>query len=92
MRSFPSIARGLAVGGTLVVSLAAGAAQIVVGQVAPLSGLEGTQARAYSIGIQLALTKAKKGRRRQRPYLQPGAQGRWWPAGRQPGWHQDPAC
>lgn len=60
MRSFPSIARSLAAGGTLAVSLAAGAAQIVVGQVAPLSGLEGTQARAYSTGIQLALTKANK--------------------------------
>lgn len=60
MRSFPSIARSLAAGCTLAVSLAAGAAQIVVGQVAPLSGMEGTQARAYSTGIQLALTKANK--------------------------------
>lgn len=42
----------------LAVSLAAGAAQLVVGQVAPLTGLEGTQARAYSTGIQLALNKA----------------------------------
>ena len=60
MRPIPSFVRGLAVLGTLAVSLAAGAAQIVVGQVAPLSGLEGTQARAYSTGIQLALTRANK--------------------------------
>ncbi|MDO9357448.1 MAG: ABC transporter substrate-binding protein [Polaromonas sp.] len=58
--SFPSIFRSLVVGGSLAASFAAGAAQIVVGQVAPLSGLEGTQARAYSAGIQLALTKANK--------------------------------
>jgi len=60
MTSFSTLVRGLAVGSSLAVSLAAGAAQIVVGQVAPLSGLEGTQARAYSVGIQLALTKANK--------------------------------
>lgn len=60
MMSFPSIFRSLVVGGSLAASFAAGAAQIVVGQVAPLSGLEGTQARAYSAGIQLALTKANK--------------------------------
>jgi len=50
----------LVAAGAIAVSLAAGAAQIVVGQVAPLSGLEGTQARAYSVGIQLALTRANK--------------------------------
>ncbi|GAB3471577.1 ABC transporter substrate-binding protein [Polaromonas eurypsychrophila] len=60
MKTFPSFVRGLAVVCTLAVSLAAGAAQIVVGQVAPLSGLDGTQARAYSTGIQLALNKANK--------------------------------
>jgi len=52
--------RSLAVAGALAAPLAASAVQIVVGQVAPLSGLEGTQARAYSTGIQLALNKANK--------------------------------
>lgn len=50
--------RCLAAAAGLAISVAAGAAQIVVGQVAPLSGLEGTQARAYSTCIQLALNKA----------------------------------
>ena len=54
------LVRTLVITGFVAASLAAGAAQIVVGQVAPLSGLEGTQARAYSTGIQLALTKANK--------------------------------
>lgn len=54
------LARTLVIAGLTAASLAAGAAQIVVGQVAPLSGLEGTQARAYSTGIQLALTRANK--------------------------------
>ena len=63
-KSFSSLIRILTVGGILTVSgfmsasLAAGAPQIVVGQVAPLSGLEGYQGRAYSTGIQLALNKA----------------------------------
>lgn len=52
--------RAAAFAGLTAASLAAGAAQIVVGQVAPLSGLDGTQARAYSTGIQLALNKANK--------------------------------
>lgn len=54
------LARALVIAGLTAASLAAGAAQIVVGQVAPLSGLEGTQARAYSTGLQLALTRANK--------------------------------
>lgn len=54
------LARTLVIASLTAVSLGAGAAQIVVGQVAPLSGLEGTQARAYSTGIQLALNKANK--------------------------------
>ncbi|MDW5442706.1 ABC transporter substrate-binding protein [Polaromonas sp. SM01] len=60
MTSVPSLLRSLALGSTLAASLAAVAAPIVVGQVAPLSGLEGTQARAYSTGLQLALSKANK--------------------------------
>jgi ABC-type branched-subunit amino acid transport system substrate-binding protein len=58
VKPFQSLIRGLAVGGVMAASLAAGAAQIVVGQVAPLSGLEGNQGRAYSTGIRLALNKA----------------------------------
>ncbi len=60
MVPFQSIFRTLTAAGAMAASLAAGAAQIVVGQVAPLSGLEGTQARAYSTGIQLALNRANK--------------------------------
>ena len=56
--SFSSLIRIFAMGGAMSASLAAGAAQIVVGQVAPLSGLEAYQGRAYSTGIQLALNKA----------------------------------
>lgn len=57
-KTFSSLVRILVVSGTLSASLAAGAAQIVVGQVAPLSGIESYQGRAYSTGIQLALNKA----------------------------------
>jgi ABC-type branched-subunit amino acid transport system substrate-binding protein len=60
MMNLQFLIRALVAAGAIAVSLAAGAAQIVVGQVAPLSGLEGTQARAYSVGIQLALTRANK--------------------------------
>lgn len=60
MMRIQSMVRVLGTASVMAVSLAAGAAQIVVGQVAPLSGLEGTQARAYSAGIQLALDKANK--------------------------------
>ncbi|MES2362789.1 MAG: ABC transporter substrate-binding protein [Pseudomonadota bacterium] len=55
-----SLFRGAAMGCVMAASLAAGAAPIVVGQVAPLSGLDAAQARAYSTGIQLALNKANK--------------------------------
>lgn len=60
MMRIQSMVRVLGTASVMAASLAAGAAQIVVGQVAPLSGLEGTQARAYSAGIQLALDKANK--------------------------------
>lgn len=39
---------------------AAWAAPLVVGQVAPLTGLESTQGRAYSAGLQLCLNAANK--------------------------------
>ncbi len=44
----------------LVCSLAARAEQIVVGQVAPLSGVEASQGRAYATGMQLAFTAVNK--------------------------------
>lgn len=58
MKTFPSLIRILAVGGCMAAALSAGAAQIVVGQVAPLSGPEANQGRAYSTGLRLALNKA----------------------------------
>lgn len=58
MKPFQFLIRSLAVGGVMAVSLVAGAAQIVVGQVAPMSGLEGNQGRAYATGLRLALNKA----------------------------------
>ncbi|WP_232290754.1 ABC transporter substrate-binding protein [Polaromonas naphthalenivorans] len=57
-KAFSSLMRTLAVGGVMAAALSAGAAPIVVGQVAPLSGMEARQGRAYSIGIRLALNKA----------------------------------
>ncbi len=60
MKLLSTLIRPLAAAVSITASLGAGAAQIVVGQVAPLSGLEGTQARAYSTGIQLALNNANK--------------------------------
>ncbi|MBH2009651.1 MAG: ABC transporter substrate-binding protein [Xanthomonadaceae bacterium] len=57
-KAFSSLIRTLAVGGVMAAALSAGAAPIVVGQVAPLSGMEARQGRAYSIGIRLALNKA----------------------------------
>lgn len=60
MMRIPLLFRALAAAGVMAACMAAGAVELVIGQVAPLSGLEGTQARAYSTGIQLALTKANK--------------------------------
>ena len=60
MFAIPLLFRALAAAGAMAVCMAAGAAELVIGQVAPLSGLEGAQARAYSTGIQLALNKANK--------------------------------
>lgn len=57
-KKFASLIRVLAAGCVMSASLGAGAAQIVVGQVAPLSGLEAHQGRAYSTGIRLALNRA----------------------------------
>ncbi|MEO8121504.1 MAG: ABC transporter substrate-binding protein, partial [Rhodoferax sp.] len=60
MMTFQSLVRLVAIGSTMATSLAVGAAPIVIGQAAPLSGLEGAQGRAYSTGIQLALQRANK--------------------------------
>jgi ABC-type branched-subunit amino acid transport system substrate-binding protein len=60
MFAIPLLFRALIAAGAMAVCMAAGAAELVIGQVAPLSGLEGAQARAYSTGIQLALNKANK--------------------------------
>ena len=60
MTSFQNTFRNLLPGCFVSISLAVGAAPIVVGQVAPLSGVDAAQARAYSAGLQLALSKANK--------------------------------
>ena len=58
MATLTSMARGMAVASCLAAALTASAAQIVVGQVAPLSGLEGNLGRAYATGLRLALNRA----------------------------------
>ncbi len=55
-----SLIRVAALGAAMLASQVAGAAQIVIGQVAPLSGLEANQGRAYSTGIQLYLNHVNK--------------------------------
>ncbi len=50
----------LAAWGVLAVAQAAGAAQIVVGQVGPLSGMDANQGRAYSAGLQLHFNQVNK--------------------------------
>lgn len=60
-KPFSSLMRTLTVGGVMAAALSAGAAPIVVGQVAPLSGMEARQGRAYEAGIRLALNKANTG-------------------------------
>src|SRR5437899_525306 len=56
--SMRSTAAGLAL--ALAVA-AAHAGQVVVGQVAPLSGLDANQGRAYGAGMQIAFNNANKG-------------------------------
>lgn len=51
----------IAAWGVLAVAQAAGAAQIVVGQVGPLSGMDANQGRAYSAGLQLYFNQVNKG-------------------------------
>ena len=45
----------------LAMASAAHGGQIVVGQVAPLSGLDGSQGKAYAAGLQIAFNSANKG-------------------------------
>jgi branched-chain amino acid transport system substrate-binding protein len=55
--------RSTAAGLALALALGAGharAAEVVVGQVAPLSGLDANQGRAYGAGMQLAFNSANK--------------------------------
>ena len=59
-QTLPS-ARGILAAATLLAAQCAGAAQLVIAQVAPLSGLEAIQGRAYSVGLQLAFNNANKG-------------------------------
>jgi len=48
-------------GGAALAASAAQAGQIVVGQVAPLTGLEANQGRAYSAGMHLYFNRINKG-------------------------------
>jgi len=62
---YPSLNRRAALAAALLCATLAGgvvkAAQLVIGQVAPLSGLDALQGRAYSAGLQLAFNHANKG-------------------------------
>lgn len=60
MKYLPFI-RGAALAGAVFTAQAAGAAAITIAEVAPLSGLEAIQGRAYSVGLQLAFSNANKG-------------------------------
>jgi branched-chain amino acid transport system substrate-binding protein len=60
MATIRLIARMALVGAALASVQLAQAAQIVVGQVGPMSGLDANQGRAYAAGMQLAFTGANK--------------------------------
>lgn len=60
MRKLRTAGRLLLAGLAGAVGAGAMAAQIVVGQVAPLSGLDAAQGRAYATGLQLAFDQANK--------------------------------
>jgi branched-chain amino acid transport system substrate-binding protein len=53
-------ARACMAAGLLAAAHAAQAAQVVVGQVGPFTGLEASQGRAYAAGLQLAFAAANK--------------------------------
>lgn len=56
----PALRAGLMATLAMVFHSAVHAATLVIGQVAPLTGLEAIQGRAYSAGLQLALDSANK--------------------------------
>ena len=56
----PALRAGLMATLAMVFHSAVNAATLVIGQVAPLTGLEDIQGRAYSAGLQLALDSANK--------------------------------
>jgi branched-chain amino acid transport system substrate-binding protein len=56
----PALRAGLMATLVMVFHSAVHAATLVIGQVAPLTGLEAIQGRAYSAGLQLALDSANK--------------------------------
>lgn len=56
----PALRAGLMATLAMVIHSAVHAATLVIGQVAPLTGLEAIQGRAYSAGLQLALDSANK--------------------------------
>lgn len=61
MKNIRSLIRMATVGAALALaSQLAGAVQIVVGQVAPLSGLDANQGRAYAVGMQLYFNSVGK--------------------------------
>ena len=55
-----SIARWALAGAAMVGAQLAVAATVVVGQVGPMSGLEASQGRAYSVGMQLYFDSVNK--------------------------------
>lgn len=60
MKAFAMQARAVVAGLAVLGAQAVGAAQIVVGQVGPLSGLEASQGRAYGTGMQLYFNAVNK--------------------------------
>jgi branched-chain amino acid transport system substrate-binding protein len=60
MKKYMPFIRGAVVAAAALATQVAGAAQLVIAQVAPLSGLEAIQGRAYSAGLQLAFSNANK--------------------------------
>ncbi len=55
------VMRWISAAAAALVAPLATAAQLIIGQVAPLTGLEAIQGRAYSVGLQLAFANANKG-------------------------------
>jgi ABC-type branched-subunit amino acid transport system substrate-binding protein len=60
MKQYLPYARRILAAATVFAFQAAGAAPLVIAQVAPLSGLEAIQGRAYSAGLLLAFNNANK--------------------------------